>query len=150
MSKERYEFRGKIGQGGVGSVYRAFDTQLKREVAIKRVLADGDQEGQEEATKSLLKEASALSSIEHPHIVTIYDVGTDEDGPYVVMELINGKTLDEMVENNPLTWEDLREIILQSEEALAAAQNLNLIHRDLKPSNLMISWLPRMFLCLPF
>ncbi|MGB2350247.1 MAG: protein kinase domain-containing protein [Akkermansiaceae bacterium] len=142
MSKERYEFRGKIGQGGVGSVYRAFDTQLKREVAIKRVLADGDQEGQEEATKSLLKEASALSSIEHPHIVTIYDVGTDEDGPYVVMELINGKTLDEMVENNPLTWEDLREIILQSEEALAAAQNLNLIHRDLKPSNLMISWLP--------
>lgn len=142
MSKERYEFRGKIGQGGVGSVYRAFDTQLNREVAIKRVLAHGGHEQQEEATKSLLKEASALSSIEHPHIVTIYDVGTDEDGPYVVMELINGKTLDEMVENNPLTWEDLREIILQSEEALAAAQNLNLIHRDLKPSNLMISWLP--------
>lgn len=142
MSKERYEFRGKIGQGGVGSVYRAFDTQLNREVAIKRVLADGGHEDQEEATKSLLKEASALSSIEHPHIVTIYDVGTDDDGPYVVMELINGKTLDEMVEDNPLTWEDLREIILQSEEALAAAQNLNLIHRDLKPSNLMISWLP--------
>jgi serine/threonine protein kinase len=142
MSKERYEIRGKIGQGGVGSVYRAFDTQLNREVAIKRVLADGGHEDQEEATKNLLKEATALSSIQHPNIVTIYDAGIDEDGPYVVMELINGRTLDEMVEENTLTWEDLREIIIQSEEALAAAQNLNLIHRDLKPSNLMVCWLP--------
>lgn len=142
MSKERYEIKGKIGQGGVGSVYRAFDTQLNREVAIKRVLADGGHEDQEEATKNLLKEATALSSIQHPNIVTIYDAGIDEDGPYVVMELINGRTLDEMVEENTLTWEDLREIIIQSEEALAAAQNLNLIHRDLKPSNLMICWLP--------
>ena len=142
MSKERYEIKGKIGQGGVGSVYRAFDTQLNREVAIKRVLADGGHEGQEEATKNLLKEATALSSIQHPNIVTIYDAGIDDDGPYVVMELINGRTLDEMVEENTLTWEDLREIIIQSEEALAAAQNLNLIHRDLKPSNLMVCWLP--------
>ena len=142
MSKERYEIKGKIGQGGVGSVYRAFDTQLNREVAIKRVLADGGHEDQEEATKNLLKEATALSSIQHPNIVTIYDAGIDDDGPYVVMELINGRTLDEMVEENTLTWDDLREIILQSEEALAAAQNLNLIHRDLKPSNLMICWLP--------
>lgn len=142
MSKERYEINGKIGQGGVGSVYRAFDTQLNREVAIKRVLADGGHEDQEEATKNLLKEATALSSIQHPNIVTIYDAGIDDDGPYVVMELINGLTLDEMVEENTLTWDDLREIILQSEEALAAAQNLNLIHRDLKPSNLMICWLP--------
>ena len=142
MSKERYEFKGKIGQGGVGSVYKAFDTQLNREVAIKRVLADGGHEDQEEATKNLLKEASALSSIQHPHIVTIYDVGIDDDGPYVVMELINGRTLDELVEENTVTWEDLREIIVQSQEALAAAQNLDLIHRDLKPSNLMISWLP--------
>ena len=142
MSKERYEIKGKIGQGGVGSVYRAFDTQLNREVAIKRVLADGGHEGQEEATKNLLKEATALSSIQHPNIVTIYDAGIDDDGPYVVMELINGRTLDEMVEENTITWEDLREIIIQSEEALAAAQNLNLIHRDLKPSNLMVCWLP--------
>ena len=98
MSQERYEIKGKIGQGGVGAVYQAFDTQLNREVAIKRVLAEGGYEDQEEATKHLLKEATALSSVQHPHIVTVYDAGIDTDGPYVVMELIEGKTLDEMVE----------------------------------------------------
>ena len=142
MSEDRYEFKGKIGEGGVGAVYRAFDTQLNREVAIKRVLADGGFEDQEEATKNLLKEATALSSVQHPNIVTIYDAGIDEDGPYVVMELINGRTLDEMVEETIMAWDDLREVIVQSQEALIAAQDLDLVHRDLKPSNLMICWLP--------
>jgi len=142
MSTERYEIREKLGQGGVGAVYKAFDTQLNREVAIKRVLADGGYENQEEATKHLLKEATALSSVQHPHIVTVYDAGVDEDGPYVVMELIDGKTLDEMVERGTLTWTDLREIALQSQEALIAAQDLDLVHRDLKPSNVMVCWLP--------
>jgi len=142
MSAERYEIRDKLGQGGVGAVYRAFDTQLNREVAIKRVLADGGYENQEDATKHLLKEATALSSVQHPHIVTVYDAGVDADGPYVVMEIIHGKTLDEMVERGTLTWDDLREIALQSQEALIAAQDLNLVHRDLKPSNVMVCWLP--------
>lgn len=142
MSEERYEIKGKLGEGGVGAVYKAFDTQLNREVAIKRVLAGGGYENQEEATKHLLKEATALSSVQHPHIVTVYDAGVDEDGPYVVMELIHGKTLDEMVERGTLTWNDLREIALQSQEALIAAQDLDLVHRDLKPSNVMVCWLP--------
>ncbi|MBT8045031.1 MAG: serine/threonine protein kinase, partial [Verrucomicrobiae bacterium] len=142
MSDERYEIRGKIGQGGVGAVYQAFDTQLNREVAIKRVLAEGGYEDQEEATKHLLKEATALSSVQHPHIVTVYDAGIDADGPYVVMELIDGRTLDEMVERGTLTWNDLREVALQSQEALIAAQDLDLVHRDLKPSNVMVCWLP--------
>ncbi len=142
MSDERYEIREKLGQGGVGVVYKALDTQLNREVAIKRVLADGGYESQDEATTQLLKEATALSSVQHPHIVTVYDAGVDNDGPYVVMELIHGKTLDEMVERGTLTWDDLREIALQSQEALIAAQDLDLVHRDLKPSNLMVCWLP--------
>ena len=142
MSDERYEIKGKLGEGGVGAVYKAFDTQLNREVAIKRVLADGNYDNKEEATKHLLKEATALSSVQHPHIVTVYDAGVDDDGPYVVMELIHGKTLDEMVERGTLTWNDLREIALQSQEALIAAQELDLVHRDLKPSNVMVCWLP--------
>ncbi len=142
MSTERYEIKGKIGEGGVGAVYHAYDTHLNRDVAIKRVLADGGYEDQEEATKSLLKEATALSSVQHPHIVTVYDAGVDADGPYVVMELIHGRTLDEMVERATMTWDDLREVALQSQEALIAAQDLDLVHRDLKPSNIMVCWLP--------
>jgi len=142
MSEERYEIRGKIGAGGVGAVYRAFDKNLNREVAIKRVLPDGGHEFQEEATRQLLKEASALSSIQHPHIVTVYDAGVDHDGPYVVMELISGRTIDSLIEQGTLTWEDFREVALQTQEALIAAQDLSLVHRDLKPGNVMISWLP--------
>jgi serine/threonine protein kinase len=141
MSSDRYEIRGKIGQGGVGAVYRAYDTQLRREVAMKRVLQDGEM-NTEDATANLLKEATALSSVQHPHIVTVYDAGIDAEGPYVVMELINGKTLDEMVERGTLTFEDFKEVALQSQEAMIAAQDLNLVHRDLKPSNVMVSWLP--------
>ncbi len=143
MSAERYEIRGKIGQGGVGAVFRAYDTQLRREVAIKRVLTEGEGlESEEAATKSLLKEATALSSVQHPHICTVYDAGIDTEGPYVVMELINGKTLDEMVERGTLTFDDFREVAIQSQEAMIAAQDLDLIHRDLKPSNVMVCWLP--------
>lgn len=145
MSKERYEIREKIGQGGVGAVYKAFDTQLNREVAIKRLLTDaGDDESQisnSDATKSLFKEATALSALQHPHIVTVYDAGLDDDGAYVVMELIKGRTLDEMVERGTLTWDDLYEVALQTQEALIAAQDLDLVHRDLKPSNIMLCWL---------
>ena len=116
---------------------------MNREVAIKRISATaGDPEMQEESTRQLIKEAGALASLQHPHIVTIHDVGSDEEGPYVVMELISGKTLDELIERAPLTWSDFRELAMQTQEALIAAQELDLIHSDLKPSNLMLSWLP--------
>ena len=141
--EERYEIRGKIGQGGLGAVYRGYDTRMNREVAIKRIsVAHGDPTLQEESTRQLIKEAGALASLQHPHIVTIYDVGSDEDGPYVVMELISGKTLDELIERAPLTWPDFRELAIQTLEALIAAQELGLIHSDIKPSNLMLTWLP--------
>ena len=141
--EERYEIRGKIGQGGLGAVYRGYDTRMNREVAIKRIsVTTGDPALQEESTRQLIKEAGALASLQHPHIVTIYDVGSDADGPYVVMELISGKTLDELIERAPLTWTDFRELALQTEEALIAAQELDLIHSDIKPSNLMLAWLP--------
>jgi len=142
MTEDRYEIRGKIGQGGLGSVYRAWDRRLNRTVAIKRVLLDQDPEQQKEAVDNLLREASALSSVQHPHIVTVYDAGVDEDGPYVVMELLDGRTLDEMIEVGPLTLDDFREVAVQTQEALIAAQELDLVHRDLKPTNVMVTWLP--------
>lgn len=141
--EERYEIREKIGQGGLGAVYRGYDTRMNREVAIKRISQTaGDPALQEESTRQLIKEAGALASLQHPHIVTIYDIGKDEDGPFAVMELISGKTLDELIERAPLTWPDFRELAMQTQEALIAAQELNLIHSDIKPSNLMLTWLP--------
>jgi serine/threonine protein kinase len=141
--EDRYEIRSKIGQGGLGTVYRGYDTRMNREVAIKRIFtAEEDPTQKEESTRQLMKEAGALASLQHPHIVTVFDVGADEDGPYVVMELIAGKTLDELIENAPLTWPDFRELALQTQEALIAAQELNIIHADIKPSNLMLTWLP--------
>lgn len=138
--EERYEIREKIGHGGLGSVYKAYDTRMNREVAIKRIATGDDIKA--DATEQLNKEAGALASLQHPHIVTVYDVGSDDEGPYVVMELITGKTLDELVESAPLTWQDFHELALQSQEALIAAQELGLVHRDLKPGNLMLNWLP--------
>lgn len=141
--EDRYEIRGKIGQGGLGAVYRGYDIRMNREVAVKRIsTSPGDPSLQEESTRQLLKEAGALASLQHPNIVTVYDVGSDEDGPYVVMELISGKTIEELIEQAPLTWADFREVALQTQEALIAAQEHNLVHGDIKPSNLMLAWLP--------
>ena len=140
--EERYEIRGKIGQGGLGSVYRAFDNSLKREVAIKRIITSSDPRQREEAIRQMSYETGALAAVQNPHIVTIYDVGADDDGPYVVMEYIKGNTVDELIEKAPLTWRDFREFVLQVQEGLIAAQDLGMVHRDLKPSNLMINWLP--------
>lgn len=141
--EERYEIRGKIGQGGLGAVYRGYDTRMNREVAIKRISqSPGDPDLQEESTRQLMQEAGTLASLQHPNIVTVYDVGLDEDGPYVVMELINGNTLDELIEKAPLVWQDFRELAMQTQEALIAAQERNLIHGDIKPANLMFTWLP--------
>ena len=141
--EDRYEIRGKIGQGGIGSVHRAYDHRMKREVAIKRILTSNeDIHLESEATKQLMTEVSALASLQHPHIVTVFDVGSDEQGPYIVMELINGKTLDEIVEQAPLVWHDFKVVAMQSLEALIAAQELDMIHSDLKPPNIMLTWLP--------
>jgi serine/threonine protein kinase len=141
---DRYEIKGKIGQGGIGAVYRAFDQRMNREVAIKRIVQDSPQgsPAEDEATRQMTKEAGALAALQHPHIVTVYDVGVDEDGPYVVMELLTGKTLDEVVTRAPMTGADFREFCLQTQEALIAAQDLGIVHRDLKPGNVMLTWLP--------
>ncbi len=140
--EERYEIKSKIGQGGFGSVYRAYDKRMNREVAIKRISCSDEDGMLEEASRQLSKEAGALASLQHPNIITIYDVGTDDDGPYVVMELLSGSPLDDLVEKAPLTWEDFRELAVQSQEALIGAQELELVHRDIKPANVMLAWLP--------
>jgi serine/threonine protein kinase len=138
---ERYQINGELGRGGLGVVYRAFDTQLGRDVAIKRVLVDSG-EPVDELTENLIKEARTLSALKHPHIVTIHDVGRDEEGPFVVMELLEGETIDVIIEKATLPLAEFKEFAVQSLEGLLAAHSAGLIHRDLKPPNLMLVWLP--------
>jgi len=140
----RYTIEGEIGKGGEGAVFKAFDTQLKRQVALKRVLTTGQATPEEvdQAADSLIAEAQTLSSLNHPNIVTVFDVGKDEEGGFVVMELLNGETLDDTVARGVLTQEDFKEVVIQTMEALIAAQAINVVHRDLKPTNVMVIWQP--------
>jgi len=141
---ERYEIREKIGQGGRGFVYRAVDTRLKREVAVKRIPVEpGATPAQiEKIGETLMKEATAMSVLNHPNIVSIYDVVQDSEGGFVVMELLNGETLHDVVKRNVLTLEDFHSVAQQSLAALTAAGASNMLHRDLKPGNIMLVWLP--------
>ncbi len=138
---ERYQIHGELGRGGLGVVHRAIDTQLGREVAIKRVRVDSD-EPIDELTENLIREARTLSTLKHPNIVTIHDVGRDEKGPFVVMELLEGETLDVIIERAALPLADFKEFAVQALEGMIAAHSAGLIHRDLKPTNLMLVWLP--------
>ncbi len=138
--KGRYEKRQILGEGGMGIVYRAYDADLKREVALK-TLRDG---GDELALEMFRKECGVLASLNHPNIVDIYDVGQFEeagvDKPYFVMPLLPGTTLDRIIKGEPqrLTVERTVEIIAQTCRGLQAAHERGLIHRDLKPSNIFV------------
>ena len=141
--RERYHIKGKIGQGGVGAVYRAFDSSLKRDVAIKRLLPeDNTPEGERRTAELLVREAGMLSKLQHPNIVSVYDVGIDDDGGYVVMELIDGETFDVTIGRGALTATDFAQVVDQTLEAMIAAQEIDMLHRDIKPSNVMVTWLP--------
>ena len=144
MSEDRYTFEEKVGRGGIGAVYKAYDNQLGRNVAIKRMLPpeESDVASTEDASSNLLQEAKILSTLNHPNIVTVFDVGADAKGVFVVMELLDGETLDETVSRGVLTEGDFSEVVIQSLEALIAAQDIDLVHRDIKPGNVMVVWLP--------
>ncbi|MEM6911795.1 MAG: protein kinase [Verrucomicrobiota bacterium] len=139
---DRYEIRSTLGQGGLGEVFLAFDKTLNREVAVKRLRQSGETPLSDKAREDLVKEAGALSNFQHPNIVTIYDVGEDEEGAYVVMERLKGDTFDEVVQKGVLTLEDFGEVVSQILEAMVAAHESEIIHLDIKPANVMVVWLP--------
>jgi serine/threonine protein kinase len=138
---ERYEIRGKIARGGIGAIYRAHDTVMGREVAIKRLLPLEETHLNEAQDDSLKREAAALAQFQHPNVVTIFAFESDADGPYVVMEMVEGETLKEAVERAALPVEDFIELTQQILDPLVSAKELNLLHRDIKPANIMLTWL---------
>jgi eukaryotic-like serine/threonine-protein kinase len=132
-----YRVEEKLGEGGMGVVYKARDEHLQREVAIK-VLPAGTL-GDEAARKLFRKEALALSRLSHPNIATIHDFDTLQDLDFLVMEYIPGITLSEKLATGPLPEKEVLRLGMQLGEGLAAAHEYGVVHRDLKPSNLQLT-----------
>ena len=135
----RYEIIEKIGNGGMATVYKATDKVLKRNVAVK-ILRD-EFTTDEEFIKRFDVEAQSAARLTHPNIVSIYDVGVEDNLHYIVMELIQGKTLKEIIlkEKGPLPWKWSVNVAIQIASALETAHRNNIIHRDIKPHNIIIT-----------
>lgn len=127
----RYEFRERLGEGGLGQVFRAWDTQLGREVAIKR-LRDASKD------EETWKEAQILAALHHPNLVSVYDFGRDYAGSFVVMELVDGINLESSVPDGGVALDFFQDFADQLCRGLAAAHARKIVHRDLKPGNIMI------------
>lgn len=139
---ERYEFIRKVAQGGFGRVYVARDTRLGREVAIKRLLEGEHTDAQNQAEEVFRREAMTLASMQHPNIVQIFDFDRDEEGSFVVMELLSGETLKERLDRGALSWDTFVKAVRESLEAIGAAHSKGILHRDLKPENLYLNLTP--------
>jgi len=132
-----YEIISLTGAGGMGEVYKAKDTRLDRIVAVKVLptqLADNI-----DIKQRFEREAKSISSLNHPNICILYDIGNQDGVDYLVMEYLEGQTLYEKLQSGPLTNEDLIKYSLQIVDALDKAHKQGLVHRDLKPSNVMIT-----------
>ena len=132
-----YEILASIGAGGMGEVYRAFDSKLRREVAVK-VLPQSFA-NDPEALVRFEREALAVAALSHPNILSIYDFGREGDTAYAVMELLDGHTLREKLKTGPLPLNLILHYAIQIAEGLAAAHEKEIVHRDLKPENLFIT-----------
>ncbi|MGA9768154.1 MAG: UvrD-helicase domain-containing protein [Blastocatellia bacterium] len=126
-----------LGAGGMGAVYKAHDEKLHRIVALKVLPADAV--SHEERRQRFLQEARAASALNHPHILTVYEIGEADGKPFMATEYVQGDTLRQKIRSRPLPVRDLLEIALQIAEGLRKAHEHGIIHRDIKPENLMIS-----------
>ena len=132
-----YEIQSPLGAGGMGEVYRARDTRLDRQVAVK--VLHSDLTCTPELKGRFEREARALSSLSHPHICSLYDVGSDTNVNFLVMELLEGETLSSRLHRGPLPMAAVVKLGIEVADALAKAHRLGIIHRDLKPSNIMLT-----------
>jgi len=132
-----YEILEKLGEGGMGVVYRARDQLLDRLVAIK-VLPE-NKVGDDDRLRRFAQEARTASALNHPNIITIHDIACDGTTQYIVMEYVRGKTLDHLIPHKGMRLGEVLKIGIQVAEAVAAAAEAGVVHRDLKPGNIMVS-----------
>ena len=132
-----YRIMQPIGAGGMGAVYKAYDKKLDRIVALK--VLPPEYVSQQDRRRRFYQEARAASALNHPHILTVYEVGEDDGKPYIAMEFIEGETLRQKIKARALKIKQTLEIAIQIADGLSKAHDVGIIHRDLKPENLMIS-----------
>jgi tetratricopeptide (TPR) repeat protein len=132
----RYVVLSRLGAGGMGVVYLAYDPELDRNVALKVLRRSID--GSDQARARQLREAQALARLTHPNVVTVFDVGTFADRTFLAMELVRGETLRAWMGAAPRGWREVLAVMLPAGRALAAAHAANLVHRDFKPDNVMV------------
>ncbi len=132
-----YDVLEKLGEGGMGVVYKARDKRLNRFVALK--LLPSDKLGDEDRIRRFTQEARTASALNHPNIITIHDIGSEAGFHYIVMEYLAGKTLDQLIPRKGMRLAEVLKIGVQIADALAAAGNAGVIHRDVKPGNVMVS-----------
>ena len=133
----RYTIEGTLGQGGMGAVLLATDTRLDRKVAIKRIL--GEAAGNRMAVNRFLTEAKSIAALNHPNIVQIYDYGRAKDGPFLIMEFVDGGSLLDRCRDGAMPLVEAIELACQLCDGLAKAHDLGIIHRDIKPANVLLT-----------
>ncbi len=132
-----YEIVGQLGAGGMGEVYRARDSRLGREVAIKILPAEFS--GKRDRMERFEQEARSASALNHPNIITVFDIGSQNNISYIAMEFVDGKTLRDLLGTGAIPLRKIVNIAAQIADGLAKAHAAGIVHRDLKPENLMIS-----------
>ena len=134
----RFRVLGELGRGAMGVVYRAEDPALGRAVAIKTITLTGTEEERAHFEARFLQEARAAGGIAHPSIITIYDVGREEDVAFIAMELLDGRELRDLIRGGALAPSEAVEVAARVAEALAFAHERGVVHRDVKPGNVMV------------
>jgi serine/threonine protein kinase len=138
--RQRYQIKKKLGEGGMAVVYKAFDTNLERDVAIKIIKGEKVANSEvDQMIKRFEREVKTLAKLTHPNIVHIHDYGRYQNKPYLIMEYLPGGTLEDRIEEGQINFEKAAKLIIPIAEALNYAHQMGVLHRDVKPANIIFS-----------